>query len=408
MTKNTARRPVLYSTGFFLAILFLLPVQLGWHFWPTWSFVYGLKVDYLSPTLYLTDVLVLCFILFSLFEKRVRLPQVYHPLWFLFAYLITNSLLVAQNQLGALYKFFKITEMATFSFVLSKSLDDQKVGMIKRYLSFSITTISLVAVFQFIKQSSLGGFFWLLGERLFSVNTPAISTFSLNGLELLRPYSIFSHPNSFAGFLLIGLVLLYPWNNKLTKVSVTLGILAIFLSWSQVVWGALIFFVLWILLKKYHKESLSTLKELILVFVVLITFLPLFLDKISIDQGFYIRVKLSNIAFKTFSEFALTGVGLNNFFYYLPSSFPGLQVAYLQPVHNIFLLWLVETGLVGFLFGLWLFVKLYVNKSFSLVFVLILLTGAFDHYWLTLQQNMLLASLVLSLTLRPKGADDML
>src|SRR3990167_1091437 len=41
----------------FLALLFL-PTQLGKHFWPDFSYIYSLKIDYLSPTLYFWDILV--------------------------------------------------------------------------------------------------------------------------------------------------------------------------------------------------------------------------------------------------------------------------------------------------------------------------------------------------------------
>src|SRR4030042_4014068 len=43
----------------FRLLVFLLPIQLGRHFWPTWSYTFGLKIDYFSPTAYLTDFLVL-------------------------------------------------------------------------------------------------------------------------------------------------------------------------------------------------------------------------------------------------------------------------------------------------------------------------------------------------------------
>jgi len=42
----------------FLTILFL-PTQLGKHFWPQFSYIYSLRVDYLSPTLYFWDILVM-------------------------------------------------------------------------------------------------------------------------------------------------------------------------------------------------------------------------------------------------------------------------------------------------------------------------------------------------------------
>lgn len=43
---------------FYLLIL-LLPTQLGYHFWPDFTSVLGLRIDYLSPTIYLTDLIVL-------------------------------------------------------------------------------------------------------------------------------------------------------------------------------------------------------------------------------------------------------------------------------------------------------------------------------------------------------------
>jgi hypothetical protein len=43
---------------FYFLILFL-PTQLGRHFFTSFSFVSGIRVDYLSPTIYFTDILVL-------------------------------------------------------------------------------------------------------------------------------------------------------------------------------------------------------------------------------------------------------------------------------------------------------------------------------------------------------------
>ena len=37
--------------------LLLIPTQLGRHFWPEWSYVLGIRVDYLSPVLYLVDII---------------------------------------------------------------------------------------------------------------------------------------------------------------------------------------------------------------------------------------------------------------------------------------------------------------------------------------------------------------
>jgi hypothetical protein len=40
------------------AIVVLLPTQLGKHFWPFFSFIYSLKIDYLAVTVYFWDLLV--------------------------------------------------------------------------------------------------------------------------------------------------------------------------------------------------------------------------------------------------------------------------------------------------------------------------------------------------------------
>src|SRR5580692_2023869 len=52
-----------------LSLFFLfLPTQLGKHFWPDFSIVSGIRIDYLSPIIYVTDILVV--LLFAFFLVR--------------------------------------------------------------------------------------------------------------------------------------------------------------------------------------------------------------------------------------------------------------------------------------------------------------------------------------------------
>ena len=51
--------------------LLLIPTQLGKLFWPDWSYVLGIRVDYLSPTLYLVDLFWLGWVLSNLFKPSV-------------------------------------------------------------------------------------------------------------------------------------------------------------------------------------------------------------------------------------------------------------------------------------------------------------------------------------------------
>ena len=88
------------------------------------------------------------------------------------------------------------------------------------------------------------------------------------------------------------------------------------------------------------------------------------------------------------------GVGLNNFLTNLPA------FEKVQPVHNIFLLVLSETGIVGISFFLWFLIKTIkkVQSSYLLLLISCLLSlGMFDHYFLTLQQGQLLFAIILGL-----------
>ena len=56
----------------FFLLLLLLPVQLGRHFWPEFALVFGIRIDYLSPTIYLTDLLVIGILVSWGWEKEAE------------------------------------------------------------------------------------------------------------------------------------------------------------------------------------------------------------------------------------------------------------------------------------------------------------------------------------------------
>ena len=61
-----------------------------------------------------------------------------------------------------------------------------------------ITTEQRDKAFEFIKQASLNGLFWWLGERTFTSSTPGIAKAVIDGRLLMRPYATFPHPNVLA------------------------------------------------------------------------------------------------------------------------------------------------------------------------------------------------------------------
>lgn len=307
---------------------------------------------------------------------------------------------------------------------------NQQVTKLARWLSIGLIFESVVAIAQFIKQASVGGVFYFFGERLFDGTTSGIANASINGSLMLRPYGTFPHPNVLAGFLLISLLFVFftlkeqkeLWSKRLATIAILLGSSALVLTLSRVA------NILWlfILLSTFLSQIglfISGQKKKIIIFLGLIIFIlfalwlsPLgsrLLQTSLTEESFVQRKELIAASAKLFVAHPFWGVGFGNFIPSVPSV-QKVTVAtfYLQPVHNIFLLVLTETGPVGLLFFVWLLVKTY-RRLFRLIkkrkaaapvcrlsiilLTIVLILGSFDHYFLTLQQGQLLMTLVTGL-----------
>src|SRR5476649_2203358 len=80
-------------------LIFLLPTQLGIHFWPNFSLLLGIRVDYLSPTLYVTDVVILSLIVINARQswsndKKIHIPS---KTWLLFWLILMSGTLMSGN-----------------------------------------------------------------------------------------------------------------------------------------------------------------------------------------------------------------------------------------------------------------------------------------------------------------------
>ncbi len=399
----------------FWLLIFLLPVQLGRHFWPEWTKVLGLPVDYLSPTLYLTDLLVIVLLLFWWLDKRKRLKlkvfkEIIKKNWWLFAAFIflSVSAFLAENRGAAFYKLIKILEFGFLGLYIIK--EKYTVDEIRYPLSGAVIYSSLIALAQFAKQETIGGVFWWLGERTFNLITPGIAKAIVSGQLILRPYATFPHPNVLAGFILVSLILIGAKNKKqgfkriLRLTAQVLGGIAILLSFSRATWliGLLLGFGLIIRSLREWKQRII---GLILLLVFVIGFYSRFALPLSGQETITQRFSLGSIAVKMVKGNLLAGVGLNNFIPRLPDYWQQFGMTYwLQPAHNIYLLIAAETGLVGLLIFLWFLIltfrKLLVTKRQALIAALCvaLLLSLFDHYWLTLQQTQLLLVVIFGLS----------
>ena len=366
----------------FLIILFS-PTQLGKHFWGPFSQVGGFRLDYLSPTLYFTDALILLYTLINLPEIIKFLKRHFRPLLPLILFIFLN-LLFSISPFASLFIWLR---WLLYSFlILCLHLNHVKLKTIIYPLTISVTFIVLLEVIHLLTQASLGGVLYYLGERSFNQSTPQLAKMVINGRLLLRPYATFSHPNSLAGFLLISLFILrLKSSSELAKIISFVGIV---LSFSKT---AIVTTVLYLLGFFKKNRLLLVLTLPLLIFLIK----PLIDSSESLSNRFYLLSPTLNIIW----QYPLFGVGLGGFFSALVNVLPENQItpSLIQPVHNIFLLFVAETGVLGLLILGYYTIKAKVLRHPRLIELisLFLLTGGFDHYWITLPQNKLILFLAL-------------
>lgn len=405
-------------------MVFFLPTQLAYHFWPDYSFIFGIRVDYLSPTVYLTDILVFLLMLVSYpkfkhwinqYFKTKKSRVVFIRFIIIAVVVMFANVAWAKEPVVALFKWIKIFEVSLLGACVFLNTKSGKTALSAFY--YSILFFSFIGIAQFLLQRSVGTIFYLLGERSFSVNTPGIALALLGGRDYLRAYSTFPHPNAFAGFLGAGGLLVLLLNSQLKMIGkrklwlfVLVTSIAFILTFSlgAIISGMLTLLYYLFLIKKNYLAGKSTKK--IFYVVIVLSLLMTVLQKPTTNKPFLsesvtLRIQQAAAAGKMFINNPLFGVGLNNF---IPSTggniISGMSL-FLQPVHNIYLLLLTETGLVGFAGFIYLIVKL-LNQKINVVYVLpivfVIFTGFFDHYWFTLQQNQLLMAFLLGVFLWKK------
>lgn len=347
-------------------LVFLLPSQLAYHFWPSYAFIFGIRVDYFAPTIYLTDILVFLLICLN-FKLLVKCQKIF--LWILI--FAVFNIYFSSIYLVSLYRFIKIFEFISLAIIIKKY-------DITKPLYYSLIFYSIIGISQFILGRTTG-LFYILGERIFSITTPGIALVDIFGRVFMRAYSTFPHPNSLAGFLGIGTIFLLRKNYKFDLWFI-FPVLCFILTFSLSAFIAItVYFLLRSKFNKYY----------IFIFLILSLLLP-FVTRFQIPHSIFTesvgqRLTLAVEAGKVISQNFWTGIGLGTF-----PKFSSIR----QPVHNLFLLTFSETGIFGLLIVIYLLLKNFKKYTF-LLFVLVV--GLFDHYFLTIQQNMLLLSIVFSL-----------
>jgi len=379
----------------FFFLLILLPTQLGYHFWPSWSIVLGRKIDYLSPTLYVTDILIVCILILSkTFSVRI-IP--------LLLFAVVN-ILFATNRPVAIYAWIKAIEYVLLVVYIVRNKPSKDILLLG--LAIGVMYSSLLAIAQFILQHAVGSIFWWLGERTFSVTTPGISRLSwciFQCKELLRAYATFSHPNVLGGYLAVVLPIIIQYaNNPIIKLSnvkkllyffvIIFGYIALVFTFSRSAWIVGIFGIGITLLR--YKKLFPIIFSILFISWSMISF------PASTDESVVRRVELNQAALTMWLHSPFVGIGLGNFVIRLPDTDVSRQGNFLQPVHNIYLLILSEIGIIGVIAVIGVIWVIRKKISLHMPFLMLLFLGLVDHYPLTLQQGQLLFTILAALMLQ--------
>ncbi len=386
---------------------FLLPTQLAKHFWPSWSYVQGIRVDYLSPTIAFIDVLSLLIIAFHMrtFVQFIRTTN--RAVFVVLGLLISTNLVFSTLPLHSIFSWLRILLGFAVMLIMVRNMHKYLFAILAGLAAGSIIQLLLVCM-QFISQSSLQGVWYWLGERRVVLSLPDVAKISVYGREYLRPYGTFSHPNALGGFYALLFFFIFWLKQQLSHTDKRLHLFAnvilfvspflILASFSKV---AILSFVLGNLILvwgdyTYRKCTLCLVARTSILIVVFLMFTIPIGDPHSLQK----RLVLIGNSLRIFFDNPLWGVGLGN--YIVAQSSLSILPRYMplyQPVHNVFLLVLTEVG-VGGIMLIYFFMRqlrmtlLYGANLLSIIMV-VALTGMFDHYWITQSQTQLLLIFVI-------------
>ena len=331
-----------------------------------------------------------------------------HPILWGFLVMTVLNIFFSLSPFLSIYKWLKFFEFLALTIWIKNNFKKEWLPDFLKVVFFTVIFQSVVGSLQFIKQSSLGLGLYFLGERTFNPLTPGIALGNYVDRLLLRPYGTLPHPNVYAAVLLFYSIFLIYYFKKsaINMLALVVSTTAIVLSVSRLAMMGLAVTVAGVFVPKHISKAFG----LIYIFAILFIF-------VSVDPSVAIRENLNSSTVKIVKENLIFGSGLGTNILALQKYssdiyFNSQPLAFLQPVHNVYLMILSETGILGFIFSTYFIYKLYnlVKKIMflKLLILLILFISFFDHYFMTLQSGQLLLSLVLGIILACQKSSGLL
>ncbi len=407
-------------------VIVLIPSNLFLKFMYPGAYVHGILVDFLLPKFYLSDFPIIALLI--LWASTTKISKAVKKLTGIFClasavHLFFVAFSSPSTALSTAWFIAKLFEMVLFICWLVEHRSFLKERMIILAICTMLLIQTPLAIYQNITQHQLFGY-WFFGEPTLNVS-PEIAKIDLPGSVRILPYGTTPHPNILAGISIaaVGFLIYAGATPLLIALALLNAILVISLTYSL---SALIALVLGIGAvfytirnKSKEKTKIGRCTALGIGILCVITFvflcIPL-LTLLNASRGSSIlnspsilrRTQLEQIAVKAFLSSPLEGVGLNRFTTEMERfGTISANTKFLQPAHNIPLLYLAETGLIGVLFFTLFFKavqKYYSANFFGFCFLFIPLSVllSLDHYLFTLQQGQLILVFAMAMMIKKR------
>lgn len=352
-----------------ILLIFTVPTNLFLSFSSGSEYVHGLRVDYLIPKLYLSDLVVIAILVSCLFffrpaigrvlSRAAMTPKKYLVLVFVLIAVFFARQFFTEVPLISVVAFFRLIVMVLLTLFISKLSKYLEKSWLLIAVAATVLFQSLVALFQWFTQTSVYGYA-LLGEPNISHPLGLAKTMWW-GSEAILPYGTTAHPNVLGGFLAVYLTaLLYitsnyklkAWHQTFVLVAFVIGLGTLLLTHSVSALLALGIGIIIICAKRslsYVKAwqffgifAVGTIITGILLALSVVTFQS---TDISTVRRFYLFLAGTVI----FVQHAVLGIGLSQFTLFLDQALSNEKaiVPFLQPVHNTLVLLMAEVGILG-------------------------------------------------------------
>lgn len=409
----------------YFLLVFLIPLNLGKHFDILDSYVGGILVDYLVPTVFIQDIIIFLILLLwvlsgaflklfkvkkDIFEKK----EVQFSTLFVFSLLI--STLVASRFVPSIYAWIRVfLYFSLFLYTLVEVPVEDNFFKIVDLVSVSVFLLSILGIAQFINKGSIFNNYLILGEQPYSAAVFGVPKEYFFGKVVVPSYGLFRHPNIFGGYLAITLIWLFSFlkRRKSYLLISLLGVVALFFTFSYISWIVFAIGVIFHLFFLSNPKKIKERKNITACFVLTIFLISLFLPFINFlntseNLSVIRRVNFTKASYRIIKDNFAFGVGLNNLTVFIDKyNIDSSDIRFLQPVHNVFLLIFTEAGVFAFLLFvsfIWFSLKRLLDSSYFHVFLIsvlqIILLSSFDHYPFTIHQTLLLIWVVFGLGLQ--------